>query len=42
MERLYATLPDRYDQLRKLAELKNQGILSEAEFESEKARLLQS
>jgi hypothetical protein len=29
------------DQLQRLAELKNQGVLSEAEFESAKAKLLQ-
>jgi hypothetical protein len=32
--------PDKYDQLRKIAELKAAGVLSEAEFEQEKARLL--
>ena len=31
---------DRYDELRKLAELKDQGILSEAEFQAEKAKIL--
>jgi hypothetical protein len=36
------SIPDRYDQLRRLAELKDQGILSEAEFQSEKEKLLQS
>ena len=30
------------DQLSKLAELKNQGVLSEAEFEAEKAKILAS
>lgn len=33
---------DRIAQLQQLAELKQQGILSEAEFEAEKARILQS
>ena len=33
--------PDRYDQLRKLAELKASGTISETEFEKEKARILQ-
>jgi hypothetical protein len=32
--------PDRYDQLRKLADLKAQGILTEEEFAAEKAKLL--
>ena len=31
---------DRYDRLRKINELKQSGILSEAEFEEEKARIL--
>ena len=31
---------DRYDQLRKITELKQSGTLSEAEFEEEKARIL--
>jgi len=31
---------DRYEQLRKLAELKSQGILSDDEFQAEKARIL--
>ncbi len=38
-----ATAPDmdaRIDQLRKLSDLKAQGILSEAEFEAQKARIL--
>lgn len=35
-----AAVPDKYDQLRKLAELKASGVLSEAEFEAEKAKLL--
>ena len=30
----------RIDQLRKLSDLKAQGILSEAEFEAQKARIL--
>ena len=33
---------DRYEQLKKLADLKGAGILTEPEFESEKARLLTS
>lgn len=33
---------DRYEQLKKLAELKAQGILSEEEFQSEKAKILAS
>ncbi len=32
--------PDPYEQLRTLAELKERGVLSEAEFEVEKARVL--
>ena len=35
-----AKAPDRYDQLRKLAELKASGTISETEFEKEKARIL--
>lgn len=35
-----AAAPDKYDQLRKLAELKASGILNDAEFEAEKAKLL--
>ena len=35
-----AKTPDRYDQLRKLAELKASGTISETEFEKEKARIL--
>jgi hypothetical protein len=35
-----APAPDRYDQLAKLAELKDQGVLTTAEFEVEKAKLL--
>jgi hypothetical protein len=31
---------DRYDQLRKIGELKQSGVLTEAEFEEEKARIL--
>jgi hypothetical protein len=31
---------DRYDQLRKISELKQSGVLTEAEFEEEKARIL--
>jgi hypothetical protein len=34
------TSTDKYDQLRKIADLRAAGILSEAEFEREKARLL--
>ena len=33
---------DRLTQLRELGELKAQGVLSEAEFEQEKAKILQS
>jgi hypothetical protein len=33
---------DRYEQLRKLGELKSQGILSEEEFQAEKAKILSS
>jgi hypothetical protein len=32
--------PDRYDQLRKLGELKEAGLLSDTEFEAEKAKVL--
>jgi hypothetical protein len=32
--------PDRFEQLKKLAELKDQGILTDEEFQSEKAKLL--
>jgi hypothetical protein len=35
-----APAPDRYEQLAKLAELKDQGVLTSAEFEVEKAKLL--
>jgi hypothetical protein len=31
---------ERYDQLRKISELKQSGVLTEAEFEEEKARIL--
>lgn len=34
--------PDPIEQLQKLAELKNQGILTEAEFEAQKAKILAS
>jgi hypothetical protein len=34
--------PDRYEQLKKLADLKAQGILSEEEFQAEKAKILAS
>jgi hypothetical protein len=34
--------PDRYEQLKKLADLKSQGILSEEEFQAEKAKILAS
>jgi hypothetical protein len=37
-----APAPDPIEQLQKLADLKNQGILTEAEFESEKAKILAS
>lgn len=33
-------VPDRYDRLRRLGELKASGVLSDAEFEAEKARIL--
>jgi hypothetical protein len=37
-----STLPaeDRYDRLRKISELKQSGVLTDAEFEEEKARIL--
>ena len=35
-----APLTDRYQQLREISELKESGVLSEAEFEKEKARIL--
>jgi hypothetical protein len=34
--------PDRFEQLKRLAELKQQGILTDEEFQSEKAKLLSS
>jgi hypothetical protein len=34
--------PDPIEQLQKLADLKNQGILTEAEFEAQKAKILAS
>jgi Short C-terminal domain len=37
-----APSPDRYEQLRKLGELKSQGVLSEEEFQAEKAKILAS
>ena len=37
-----APAPDRFEQLKKLADLKTQGILTEEEFQSEKAKLLSS
>jgi Short C-terminal domain len=37
-----AAAPDPIEQLQKLADLKNQGILTEAEFEAEKAKILAS
>jgi Bacterial PH domain len=36
------TAPDRFDQLKKLAELKELGILTDEEFQSEKTKLLSS
>jgi len=35
-----APAPDPIEQLQKLAELKNQGILTDAEFEAQKAKIL--
>src|SRR2546423_8835310 len=35
-----ATMPDRYERLRQIGELRSSGVLSEAEFEQEKARIL--
>ena len=35
-----AAAPDRFQQLQELGNLKSQGILTEAEFEAEKAKLL--
>lgn len=32
--------PDKYDQLRRLADLRRDGVLSEVEFQQEKAKLL--
>jgi hypothetical protein len=32
--------PDKYDQLKKLADLKNAGVLNEREFEIEKQKIL--
>jgi hypothetical protein len=37
-----APAPDPIEQLQKLADLKNQGILTEAEFEAQKAKILAS
>jgi type II secretory pathway component PulL len=37
-----AAAPDPIEQLQKLADLKNQGILTEAEFEAQKAKILAS
>lgn len=37
-----AMLPDKYDQLRKIAELRDRGVLSEQEFQHEKQKLLAS
>ena len=37
---LSAPSGERYDQLRKISELKQSGVLTEAEFEEEKARIL--
>jgi hypothetical protein len=37
-----AAAPDPIEQLQKLAELKNQGILTDAEFEAQKAKILAS
>jgi len=37
-----AAAPDPIEQLTKLAELKNQGILTEAEFQAEKTKILAS
>lgn len=34
--------PDRYEQLQQLADLKKQGVLTDAEFEAEKAKVLAS
>ena len=37
-----AAAPDPIEQLKELAELKNQGILTDAEFQAQKARILSS
>ncbi|MBF6353709.1 SHOCT domain-containing protein [Nocardia higoensis] len=37
-----AVKPDRISALKELADLKAQGVLTESEFESEKARILAS
>jgi Short C-terminal domain len=37
-----APAPDPIEQLQKLADLKNQGILTDAEFEAQKAKILSS
>jgi len=37
-----APMPDRLAQLKQLGELRSQGVLSEAEFEQQKARILNS
>ena len=37
-----AAAPDPIEQLKTLAELKNQGILTDAEFQAQKARILSS
>ena len=37
---LQKVMPDAYQQLREISELKQSGVLSEAEFEKEKARIL--
>jgi predicted cobalt transporter CbtA len=37
-----AAAPDPIEQLQRLAELKNQGILTDAEFEAQKAKILAS
>jgi Short C-terminal domain/Domain of unknwon function (DUF3824) len=37
-----AAAPDPIEQLQKLAELKNQGILTDAEFQAQKAKILAS
>jgi hypothetical protein len=37
-----AAAPDPIEQLKELAELKNQGILTDAEFEAQKAKILGS